>query len=366
MSIIHKSQTTVYALDREYYTNHDIFEKEKTAIFANNWIYACHISALQERGSFVSFSICNQELFAIRDKDNKIRVFYNVCAHRAHPLVSGNGKKRSLVCPYHAWTYNLDGTLLRFPNEENVPSIDKSKICLTEVASQDFCGFLLVNLSGTAKDPNELYPHAKQQLRSYVPQIDRLKPMRWVELEEACNWKVSVENYNECYHCSLNHPTFANGVIKPSTYNIMPYGYCLRHTTVSANLESMSYPIDPNDNEHATDYSSWFLWPNISFQVYPGNILNTYHWTPLDVDRVLIRRGWFTIDGEYSEVVDKLAEQDLQTTVAEDIVLVENVQKGLMNDGYKYAGPLVLDPNFGLKSEHSIYSLQKWTRQAID
>ena len=65
-------------------------------------------------------------------------------------------------------------------------------------------------------------------MRSFVPQIDRLKPLMWTETTEKCNWKVSVENYSECYHCSLNHPTFSQGVVKPETYDIQPQGYCLR------------------------------------------------------------------------------------------------------------------------------------------
>jgi phenylpropionate dioxygenase-like ring-hydroxylating dioxygenase large terminal subunit len=128
------------------------------------------------------------------------------------------------------------------------------------------------------------------------------EPLEWVEIPEQCNWKVSVENYSECYHCSLNHPTFASGVIKPQTYDIQPQGHCLRHTTQSANLDRMSYPIDLESNPHAGDYSSWFLWPMFSFQVYPGNILNTYHWRAVDADHVVVWRGWYTIDGVDSDV----------------------------------------------------------------
>jgi phenylpropionate dioxygenase-like ring-hydroxylating dioxygenase large terminal subunit len=82
-----------------------------------------------------------------------------------------------------------------------------------------------------------------------------LKPLEWVEIPENCNWKVSVENYSECYHCSLNHPTFATGVIKPETYDIQPQGYCLRHTTECQNLDQMSYPSTA-DSPTCRRYSS--------------------------------------------------------------------------------------------------------------
>ena len=127
----------------------------------------------------------------------------------------------------------------------------------------------------------------------------------------------------------------------------------------------MSYAIDLDANEHAGDYSSWFLWPMFSFQVYPGNLLNTYHWRALDVERVQVWRGWYAVDGEDTEVVRALALQDRSTTVEEDIRLVESVQRGLRSRGYR-PGPLVVDPRGGVNSEHSIKVLQQWMREAID
>ena len=99
-----------------------------------------------------------------------------------------------------------------------------------------------------------------------------------------------------------------------------------------------------------------------SFQVYPGNMLNTYHWRAIDAGRVVIWRGWYSIDGVESAVVRQLAAQDRETTVAEDIGLVESVQRGLNSRGYK-PGPLVIDPNYGVNSEHSIAVLQTWMRE---
>jgi len=145
----------------------------------------------------------------------------------------------------------------------------------------------------------------------------------------------------------------------------MPQGHRLRHTTECANLERMTYPIDPDSSEHAGDYSSWFLWPGMSFQVYPGNVLNTYFWQPLDVRNVAVYRGWYTIDGKPSSVViDALAQQDLDTAVAEDIRLVESVQRGLASKGYN-PGPLIIDPRHGVNSEHSVKALNDWLLTAL-
>lgn len=357
-------QGPMLSLEGRYYTDPAIFEQEKQKTLANTWQFACHASDVAAPGDFVSFSIAGENLFAIRGRDDVVRAFYNVCQHRAHEIVKGDGNCGLLVCPYHAWSYELDGRLRSGPNVKAVEGFDRSTIRLSEVSVEVFCGFVFVNLDPAAKPMAEWFPGVEDELRAFVPDIDRLKPLEWVEIPEVCNWKASVENYSECYHCSLNHPTFATGVVKPETYNIMPQGYCLRHTTECQNLSDMSYPIDLDANAHAGEYSSWFLWPMFSFQVYPGNVLNTYHWRVVDVDHVVVWRGWYTIDGAESDVIRKLAVQDRETTVKEDIGLVESVQRGLKSRGYR-PGPLVVDPNCGVNSEHSILALHRWMREGI-
>jgi len=166
---------------------------------------------------------------------------------------------------------------------------------------------------------------------------------------------------------SLRHqpPNVRQRVVNPRTYNIQPHGYSLRHTTKCQNLDQMSYEIDLSANQHAGDDSSWFLWPTFSFQIYPGNILNTYHWRPLSVDRVAAWRGWYTIDGVDSDVIRRLAIQDRITTVEEDIHLVESVQRGMNNRGYR-PGLLVIGPESGVNSENSILVIHNWIREEME
>lgn len=351
-------------LEARYYTDPSIFKAEQDGLFARTWQYAGHVSQLPSVGDYFAFAIAGQGLFCIRGRDSEIRTFYNVCQHRAHELVSEDGNCKVLVCPYHAWTYELTGELRAGPNLRSVAGFDRSKICLTSVKTETLAGFIFVNLDRDARPMNEWFPGVAEDLRAFVPDIDQLQPLEWIDIEERCNWKVSIENYSECYHCQLNHSTFAKGVVKPETYDIQPEGHCLRHTTECQNLDRMSYPIDLDANAHAGDYSSWFLWPTFSFQVYPGNVLNTYLWRPLDADRVTVWRGWYTPEGVDSEVIRRLAVQDRATTVEEDIHLVESVQRGLNSKGYR-PGPLVLDPKCGVNSEHSLLALHQWMREAI-
>lgn len=354
----------VRSLAARYYTDPAVFEAEQAGLFTRSWLFAGHASQLADAGDYFAFEVAGERLFSIRGRDGVIRSFYNVCQHRAHGLVSGEGNSRVLVCPYHAWTYELTGELRAAPNSKSVPGFDRSEICLNEVRTEEFLGFIFVNLDPNAEPMDNWFPNARTELESFVPNWADLKPLEWVEIPENCNWKVSIENYSECYHCSLNHPTFSTGVVKPETYDIQPQGYCLRHTTECNSLEQMTYDIN-SGFENNDQYSSWFLWPMFSFQVYPGNLLNTYHWRPVDAGRAVVWRGWYSVGGEESATVRQMAVQDRETTVEEDIHLVESVQRGLKSRGYR-PGPLVVDPACGVNSEHSIMHLQRWMKEALE
>ena len=351
-------------LNPHYYTDPEIYQIEMEKLFSQSWQFAGHASVIKEPGEYFTFDIAGESLFSVMGHDRKIRTFYNVCQHRAHRLVQGTGKASLIVCPYHAWVYELTGKLRAGPNINAVEGLEKSTICLTEVCTEIFLGFIFVNLNPNAKPMDSWFPNTRMEIEEFVPHWADLVPLEWVDIPEKCNWKVSIENYSECYHCPINHATFATGVIKPGTYDIQPQGYCLRHTTECQSLDKMAYPIDLSVS-HAGDYSSWFLWPMFSFQVYPGNILNTYHWRPIDHENVVVWRGWYSKEGDDIDVIHQLAIQDRETTVEEDIHLVESVQKGLKSRGYK-PGPLVIDPKCGVQSEHSIMSLQQWMRDAVD
>ncbi len=353
-----------YALEAKYYTSKEIFEKEKNNLLSTTWLFACHDSEIPNVGDYFTFDLCDESLFVIRGKDGHIRTFYNVCQHRAHQLVQGKGNCRAIICPYHAWTYELEGNLRSGPNLASVQNLERRSIRLQEVKTENFKGFIFINFDNNAIAMDGWFPGVKTTLGEFVPNINLLKPMEWVEIPEKCNWKTSVENHSECYHCQINHKAFSEGVIDPSTYDIQPQGYCLRHTTQMNDCANMSYNVDLSV-PHAKEYTTFFIWPLFAFQVYPGNFLNTYHWRPEDVDHCTVWRGWFSEHGEHDEVISKMVIQDRETTVAEDITLVESVGRGLKSRGYK-PGPLVVDPSCGVNSEHSIMHLHKWYREGMD
>ena len=353
----------VSALDARWYTDPEVFAREEREIFAKTWQFACHASRLGTTGDFVAFPVGRVGLFAVRDRTGAIRCFHNVCRHRAHELVEGSGSRPFIVCPYHGWRYGLDGGLRSAPGGDRTPGFDGGRIRLREARTEIFCGFVFVNLDADAEPMAAWYPGAEEELRAFLPEIDGLAPVAEFPVEEACNWKVSVENYSECYHCKLRHPAFSSGVIDPDGYDVRSRGHCLRHAAAPARPSGMAYAIDAAD-ARASGYGSWFLWPAFSFQVYPGGVLNTYHWRAGDHRNVTVRRGWYAPGGEVSERIEALARRDLDTTVAEDVAIVESVQRGLESGSYE-PGPLVIDPEGGVMSEHSVAALHGWLREAL-
>ena len=157
------------------------------------------------------------------------------------------------------------------------------------------------------------------------------------------------------------HAEFAKGVIDADSYTIMPFGKgkVLRHSSKATQSDKAWYDTS------GSDYGSYFLWPSTAIQIYPGGLVNTYHWRPLAVDDVRVHRGWYSKDGEIDDTLQKVINLDRDTTFAEDLELVKNVQRGLRSMGYT-PGPLILDPAGGIDNEFSVAALHRWLRESVD
>jgi len=163
----------------------------------------------------------------------------------------------------------------------------------------------------------------------------------------AANWKVVVENYNECYHCPNVHRSFTTGVVDPASYRISCEGEVIRHFARGAPAERSGY----TRLDDGADYVAYFVWPASAIQVYPGQVVNTFRWVPLGVDRTLLVREFWLDTAEPSELQREVIDLDWQTTATEDFGLVESVQRGLRSRGYS-PGPLICEPS-GVGTVHS-------------
>ncbi len=348
------------ALPAAYYTDPALYARGRERILERAWHYVCHGSNVPETGDYYAFTLLDQDLFVVRGRDGGLRCFYNVCQHRGHALVQETGRTRVLVCPYHAWAYELDGRLRAAPGSKGVAGFDRDCIRLTEVRLDSFLGFVFVNLDPDAHPMREVYPGVEDAARALCPTIEARVFAHEHEAQEFCNWLVAVENYNECYHCGHVHKAFAQGVIDPTSYDIQPMGpgRVLRHVSKAAAGEGSWYDTS------GSDYGSFYLYPCFSLQIYPGGVVNTYYWRPEGVADTTVHRGWFSADGVVDDQLQQVIDLDRDTTFAEDLALVKAVQRGLGSRGYR-PGPLVISPSCGIDSEHSIAALHRWVAEDI-
>ncbi|MCY4313928.1 MAG: Rieske (2Fe-2S) protein, partial [Gammaproteobacteria bacterium] len=135
-----------YTMPARFYTDPAVYELEMEKIFFCSWIYVGHVSQLRAPGDYLTAKINDQDLLVIRSHSGELRAFYNVCAHRGHELLYGQGSINLIVCPYHAWSYDFDGNLKMARNSENVDGFNKSDFSLKSVRVEEFCSMVFINL----------------------------------------------------------------------------------------------------------------------------------------------------------------------------------------------------------------------------
>jgi len=177
-----------------FYTDAEIYELEKEGIFYNSWCYVGHISQLKETGRYITIKIHDQNIFVIKTKSGELKAFYNVCLHRGHELLAGEGKTNIIVCPYHAWAYDFDGNLKAARNSENVEGFNKCDFTLKSVQLEVFCGMVFVNLDEQAPSLKTLTGNLEKEIRTYCPTVDDLVFAQRDHYEVESNWKVMVDN----------------------------------------------------------------------------------------------------------------------------------------------------------------------------
>jgi glycine betaine catabolism A len=190
-------------LGREFYTDPKLYELDLDHIFYREWLFAAHSCELPVTGSYVTLQVGAYPLVLVRAADGVIRAFVNACRHRGSRLCAeSHGTAARLVCPYHQWTYELDGRL--FAARQMGPGFDRSQLGLKRVHCQSVGGYVFVCLS---ESPPE-FSDARRQLEAYLAP-HRLADARVAfesTIVEEGNWKLVWENNRECYHCAVNHP----------------------------------------------------------------------------------------------------------------------------------------------------------------
>ena len=352
-----------HSLPGRYYFDPDIFEHEKQAIFNRSWQYVCHVSRVAESGGYCVRDVGDQSVVVLRDTGGELRAFHNVCQHRAHRLLEGAGQlNATIVCPYHQWTYELSGALRHARHADEVADFNQTEICLSRVRAEVFCGFVFVNLDPQATPIMQGREGLDREIRELSPEIENMKLAYERTISLAANWKNSVENYSECYHCPNQHPSLSQGSLDMESYQITVHPEYHSHASRGVG-DATAYARSMDSDGAEREFGSWLLWPNFALEVYPGGYLNVFHHLPVGPEKTVQLVEWyFPTEQPTPEQQDVIEFVDVVRN--EDIPICENVQRGLHSLGYAQ-GRLMANPNRSYFSEHAVHDFQRKVLSAL-
>ena len=311
-------QAGAKALPQRYFISPDVFAEEQEKIFSRQWILVGHQSRIAHAGDYFVSKVANESLIVIRDKRGEIRGFYNVCRHRGSRLIENtNGELSGAIqCPYHAWTYGLDGRLLGAPHMDDVPGFNKGDYPLHAVNVALWEGFIFVNLTGSGPLTSILSQRERRKQDSFVSLEDWfapltgkfshwnmsiLQPAKRIEYDVRANWKLIFENYSECYHCPGVHPELSKVSPYDSAENDLSEGPFLggfmriakgRSLTMSGNACALGIADREEEGEEAKHLVFYYsIFPNMLLSLHPEYVMMHQLW-PHSPERTLIVCDW--------------------------------------------------------------------------
>ena len=347
----HPEPSKSLSLRAEAYTDPAWFRADLDGVLAKSWQWVCHVEKLRAPGAYLATEIAGRPIAIVRDRGGVLRAFYNVCKHRAHALLSGEGTASRIMCPYHAWVYRLDGQLVRAPHTENLEGFEPAAICLDQVRVEEFCGFVFVNLDTGAAPLAEQSGNLQTEIRHWAPDIDALTHGHRLTYDIRSNWKNVVDNFLECYHCPTAHKDFCD-LVDMETYKVTTYGIYSSHMADAGQGANTAYDVS---NATVRTHAVWWLWPTTCLMRYPGRssmiVLNII---PMGPDRTLETYDFF-LETPEPDAMERDAIRYLDEVLqVEDIGLVESVQRGMATPAFTQ-GRIVYDPDGSGKSEHALH-----------
>jgi len=314
-------------MPNSWYTSPDVYQLERDTAFARTWQVVGRADQVKERGSFLTANIAGEPILVVRGDDGVLRAFFNVCRHRAAPIVNEEcGTATKLRCRYHGWTYDLAGRLKGTPEFEGVQEFCKEEQGLPPVSVAEWGPFVFVHLT----EPREPADAFLRPLPSWVESRGGFGNLKWQARKTYdlnCNWKVYVDNYLDGgYHVNTVHPGLA-GVLDYKEYR----------TVCDGRTVLQSSPMKPAEGAAGRTRTGdlaayWWLYPNFMLNFYSG-VMDSNLVLPLGVDRCRVVFDFYFAEGtDPSFVTDSVAVAD--QVQAEDMGICEEVQRGLNSRSY--------------------------------
>lgn len=368
-----------YSLEAPFYLSQEIFELDMQAIFGRHWIQVAVEPDIPEPGDYVTLEVGRNAVVIVRDDDMAIRAYHNVCRHRGARLCpQEKGSVGNLVCPYHQWTYNLNGDLLFA--EHMGEQFDRCKHSLKPVHVQSLAGLIFICL---AEHPPQDFAVMRAAMEPYLlpHRLPECKVAKQVDIVEEGNWKLTMENNRECYHCASNHPELTASLYEygfgyqPSPGNLaqienfqriceersaqwealaLPSTEIDRLDDLVSGFRAQRLPLDRDGESQTLDTKvasrkllgdfqradlgglSFWTQPN-SWHHFMSDHIVTFSVLPLGPEKTLVRTKWL-VHKDAVEGVDYDAENLTavwNATNAQDRTLVEYSQQGIRSEAYQ-------------------------------
>jgi phenylpropionate dioxygenase-like ring-hydroxylating dioxygenase large terminal subunit len=353
-----------------YFYSPELFALEQRDIFQRNWLYFCHSSQLPNPGDYLTGEIAGQSIYVVRGSDGTLRGFFNVCRHRGHQLLKGQGNIAGLIrCPYHSWTYDLEGALKHAPRCDQVLGFDKSAVSLSAIGLHVAAGFVFVNLDPKAPAFADCLGDLEQRLLAMVPAAESLKLACRQNFSIKANWKVVAENFLENYHSFYSGPGHRqlSDIIDQSTYRVIIDGRLIEFSGRGGDAECIPYQLGNRSiSPRREGFVIQFVWPNAAFILLPGaDILLVFLMNSIGPEETAEPLLYFTTDGTVDPVSRSAVDWFNETLGPEDVELCENVQRGLHSLGYE-SGRLMVDRSGSdLWSERILHHFNTLNLEAI-
>ncbi|MFE9291869.1 aromatic ring-hydroxylating oxygenase subunit alpha [Streptomyces olivaceus] len=356
----------IATLPGRYYTDPEVFRQEQRHVFETMWFCAVRAADLERPGAFRTVQVGRENVLVTRTRTGGLRAFLNICRHRGARLcLEESGEvRRTLQCPYHAWTYDLDGRLVAAPNLTKMPDVDRSEYGLVEVALREWLGYAWVCL---AEEP----PSFEETVRGAVVErlgdpaaveaygTEGLALGRRVRYEVRANWKLIVENFMECYHCATIHPEltdvlpeFADGYA--AQYYVghgAEFGEEVRGFTVDGSEGFGRLPEVPDGRDRR--YYAVTVRPTVFVNLVPDHVI-LHRMFPLAEDRTVVECDWLYAPEVVASGADLSKSVELFHRVnTQDFAACERTQPAMASRAYRAGGVLV-------PTEHHIGMFHQW------
>jgi phenylpropionate dioxygenase-like ring-hydroxylating dioxygenase large terminal subunit len=338
-----------FSLPGWIYRDADFWHAEREQVFTPSWQIVCHVNDIPNAGDYHTLQFLGEPIVAVRGRDLGVKAFFNVCRHRASRLLDGAAGHcpGRIVCPYHAWTYDLDGTLAAVPHRQEFAGFAAGHYALKPLEMEIYKGFIFVRLqAGTPGVAAMLAPY-EQELACY--RFEELEPLGRVTMRvRHVNWKNVTDNYSDAMHIAVAHPGLSR--LFGQSYGIEAgpwvdkmWGH-LRDAPSSQRSERMYQAVLPRalhlPEERQRLWTYFKLWPNLAFDIYPDQV-DFMQIIPVSPAETLVREIAYAHPDERREMrAARYLNWRINRRVSlEDKTLIERVQAGMGSRSYS-PGPL--------------------------